>query len=85
MTFARLQKVQRYLARYPQASTRESAKDREFQRYLESLSIEELNALYNERMAELDNDPEMIANNERWSKMTYEELLNEYFEKLKAS
>jgi hypothetical protein len=36
-------------------------------------------------MAELDNDPEMIANMERWSKMTYEELVNEYILKLKAS
>jgi hypothetical protein len=35
-------------------------------------------------MAELDNDPEMIANMERWSKMTYEELTQEYFLNLKA-
>jgi hypothetical protein len=36
-------------------------------------------------MAELNNDPEVIANRERWSKMTYEELINEYYAKLKAS
>ncbi len=85
MTFAKLQKYKRIIEQYPKTTVRESAKDREYQQYLESLSSEELTALYNARMAELNNDPEVIANRERWSKMTYEELLNEYYAKLKAS
>ncbi len=84
MKFARLQKVKRIRERYPKTTARESAKDREYQQYLDSLSTEELKALYNEKLAELDNDPEMIANRERWSKMTVEELTQEYFQKLKA-
>ncbi len=85
MTFVRLQKYKRLIEQYPKPTARESAKDREYQQYLESLSSEELTALYNEKLAELDNDPEVIANRERWEKMTYEELLNEYYAKLKAS
>jgi hypothetical protein len=69
---------------YPKAGVKPTEQDREYELYLKTLSTEELKALYNEKMAESANDPEVIANMERWSKMTYEELLNEYFQKLKA-
>jgi hypothetical protein len=72
-------------SQYPSANSRRSEEEKDYEAYLQTLSSEELEALYNARMAELNNDPEVIANRERWSKMTYEELINEYYAKLKAS
>jgi hypothetical protein len=72
-------------SQYPSANSRRSEEQKDYEAYLQTLSDEELEALYNARMAELNNDPEVIANRERWSKMTYEELINEYYAKLKAS
>ncbi len=85
MNLARLREFKRIRERYPKISKRQLEDDREYQLYLDSLSAEELKALYNEKLAESANDPEMIANVERWSKMTVEELTEEYFLKLKAS
>jgi hypothetical protein len=72
-------------SQYLSANSRRSEEQKDYEAYLQTLSSEELEALYNARMAELNNDPEVIANMERWSKMTYEELINEYYAKLKAS
>ncbi len=85
MSLAKLKLISRMRSKTPSAKLRRSEEEKDYEAYLQTLSDEELEALYNERMAELDNDPEMIANNERWSKMTCEELLNEYYAKLKAS
>jgi hypothetical protein len=85
MSLAKLKLISRLRSQYPSAKSRRSEEERQYEAYLQTLSSEELEALYNEKMAELDNDPEMIANMERWSKMTYEELVNEYILKLKAS
>lgn len=85
MSLAKLKRISQLRRQYPSANSRRSEEEKDYEAYLQTLSDEELNALYNEKLAELDNDPEMIANNERWSKMTYEELLNEYYAKLKAS
>ena len=85
MSLAKLKLISRLRSQYTSAKSRRSEEERQYEAYLQTLSSEELEALYNEKMAELDNDPEMIANMERWSKMTYEELVNEYILKLKAS
>jgi len=85
MSLAKLKLISRLRSQYPSAKSRRSEEERQYEAYLQTLSSEELEALYNEKMAELNNDPEMIANMERWSKMNYEELVNEYFLKLKAS
>ena len=85
MPSARLQKVERYLARHPKASTRESAKDKEFQQYLEGLSIEELTALYENYLEEYRNSPEGIALDKRLEGMSIEELMREMNEMLKTS
>jgi hypothetical protein len=79
-----LRTLKRIRARYPSQQTLEDEQFRESQQYYRSLSTEELEALYNEKLAGSANDPEMIANRERWSKMTVEELTQEYFQKLKA-
>jgi hypothetical protein len=85
MSFARLQKVKRILERYPKTTARESAKDREYQQYLDSLSIEELKALYNAHLEEYSNSPEWIAKQKRLEGMTVEQLMAEIQEVLKAS
>jgi hypothetical protein len=85
MSLAKLKLISRLRSQYPSAKSRRSEEERQYEAYLQTLSSEELEALYNARMAELNNDPEVIANRERWSKMTYEELINEYYAKLKAS
>lgn len=84
MSLAKLKLISRMRSQYPSANSRRSEEEKDYEAYLQTLSSEELEALYNEKMAELDNDPEMIANMERWSKMTYEELTQEYFLNLKA-
>jgi hypothetical protein len=85
MSLAKLKLISRMRSQYPSANSRRSEEEKDYEAYLQTLSSEELEALYNARMAELNNDPEVIANRERWSKMTYEELINEYYAKLKAS
>lgn len=85
MSLAKLKLISRLRSKTPSAKSRRSEEERQYEAYLQTLSSEELEALYNKKMAELNNDPEVIANMERWSKMTYEELVNEYFQKLKAS
>jgi hypothetical protein len=85
MPSARLQKVERYLAQHPKVSTRESAKDRAFQQYLEGLSVEELTALYEKSLEEYRNSPEGIALDKRLEGMSIEELMREMNEMLKAS
>jgi len=85
MSLAKLKLISRLRSQYPSAKSRRSEEEKDYEAYLQTLSSEELEALYNARMAELNNDPEVIANRERWSKMTYEELINEYYAKLKAS
>lgn len=85
MSLAKLKLISRLRSKTPSANSRRSEEEKDYEAYLQTLSDEELEALYKARMAELNNDPEVIANMERWSKMTYEELLNEYFLKLKAS
>jgi hypothetical protein len=85
MSLAKLKRISRLRSKTSSANSRRSEEEKDYEAYLQTLSDEELEALYNEKMAELDNDSEMIANIERWSKMTYEELLNEYYAKLKAS
>ncbi len=84
MSLAKLKLISRLRSKTPSAKSRRSEEEKDYEAYLQTLSSEELEALYNARMAELDNDPEVIANGERWSKMTYEELVNEYYAKLKA-
>jgi hypothetical protein len=84
MSLAKLKLISRLRSQYPSAKSRRSEEEKDYEAYLQTLSSGELEALYNEKMAELDNDPEMIAKMECWSKMTYEELVNEYFLKLKA-
>jgi hypothetical protein len=85
MSLAKLKLISRLRSKTPSANSRWSEEQKDYEAYLQTLSSEELEALYNARMAELNNDPEVIANMERWSKMTYEELINEYYAKLKAS
>ncbi len=85
MSFARLQKVKRILERYPKTTARESAKDREYEQYLDSLSIDELKALYNAHLAEYRNSPEGLATQKRLEGMTVEQLMEEIQELLKAS
>jgi hypothetical protein len=85
MSLAKLKLISRLRSQYPSAKSLRSEEEKDYEAYLQTLSSEELEALYNARMAELNNDPEVIANRERWSKMTYEELINEYYAKLKAS
>ena|GEM_PF-2716900 len=85
MSLVKLKLISRMRSQYPSANSRRSEEQKDYEAYLQTLSDEELEALYNARMAELNNDPEVIANRERWSKMTYEELINEYYAKLKAS
>ncbi len=85
MSLAKLKLISRMRSQYLSANSRRSEEQKDYEAYLQTLSSEELEALYNARMAELNNDPEVIANMERWSKMTYEELINEYYAKLKAS
>ena len=85
MSLAKLKLISRLRSKTPSAKLRRSEEEKDYEAYLQTLSSEELEALYNARMAELNNDPEVIANRERCSKMTYEELINEYYAKLKAS
>jgi hypothetical protein len=85
MSLAKQKLISRLRSKTPSAKLRRSEEEKDYEAYLQTLSNEELKALYNEKLAELDNDPEVIANRERWEKMTYEELLNEYYAKLKAS
>jgi hypothetical protein len=85
MSLAKLKLISRLRSKTPSAKLRRSEEAKDYEAYLQTLSSEELEALYNARMAELNNDPEVIANMERWSKMTYEELINEYYANLKAS
>ena len=85
MSLAKLKLISRMRSKTPSANSRRSEEEKDYEAYLQTLSSEELKALYNARMAELNNEPEVIANRERWSKMTYEELINEYYAKLKAS
>ncbi len=85
MGLKRLQKVKRFVAQYPKVATKESAKDREFQQYLESLSIDELKALYENYLEEYRNSPEGIALDKRLEGMSLEELMREMQKMLKAS
>jgi hypothetical protein len=85
MSFARLEKIKRLRARYPKAALRESAEDREYEQYLDSLSVSELEALIYEKLDEYTKSPEWIAKQERLEKMTEEQLIEELQRQLKAS
>jgi len=85
MSLAKLKLISRLRSQYPSAKSRRSEEERQYEAYLESLSEEELQALYEEKMRELDNDPEVIARRERYESMTVEELTEEIQKALRAS
>ena len=85
MSLKRLQKAKRFVAQYQKVDTRESAKDREFEQYLKSLSLEELKTLYENDLEDYRKSPEGIALDKKYAAMTVEELTQEYFSKLKAN
>lgn len=63
----------------------ESAEDKEYQKYLESLTDKELDELIKSKLADFDNSDEGKAYNLRLSELTEAELTIELFEKLKVS
>lgn len=77
MSFARLEKIKRLRARYPKAALRESAEDREYEQYLDSLSESELEALINAKLDEYRNSPEGMTTQERLEGMSEEQLMEE--------
>jgi hypothetical protein len=85
MNLARLREFKRIRERYPKISKRQLEEDREYEQYLESLSEEELQALYEQKMRELENDPEVIARRKRYESMTVEQLTEEIQKALRAS
>lgn len=85
MNLARLREFKRIRERYPKISKRHLEQDREYDQYLESLSNEELKALYNAHLEEYSNSPEWIAKQKRLEGMTVEQLMAEIQEVLKAS
>lgn len=85
MNLARLREFKRIRERYPKISKRHLEQDREYEQYLDSLSIEELKALYNAHLEEYSNSPEWIAKQKRLEGMTVEQLMEEIQELLKAS
>jgi hypothetical protein len=84
MSFARLEKIKRLRARYPKAALRESAEDREYQQYLDSLTESELTELIHGKLDEYSKSPEWIAKQERLEGMSEEELMDELQLLLKA-
>jgi hypothetical protein len=85
MNLARLRAFKRIRERYPKISKKHLEQDREYEQYLESLSNEELKALYNAHLEEYSNSPEWIAKQKRLEGMTVEQLMEEIQEVLKAS
>jgi hypothetical protein len=83
MSLAKLKLISRMRSQYPAAKDRLSEEDKQYEAYLKTLSAEELHVLFDQRMKELDNDPKWIAERDRLSKMTVEELTEEYFQKLR--
>jgi hypothetical protein len=83
--FKRLQKVKRIVAQYPKSSERESEDQKEFNKYLEGLSDEELQAVYDKYLEEYCSSPEGIAMEKRLAGMSIEQLTKEMHEMLKAS
>jgi hypothetical protein len=81
----RLEKVKRIVEKHPKVGTIESAKDREFQQFIEGLSDEELKALYDNYLEEYRNSPEGITLNKRLAGLSMEQLIKEMNEMLKAS
>jgi hypothetical protein len=85
MSLAKLKRISQLRRQYPAAKERRSEEERLYEAYLESLSEEELQALYEEKMRELENDPEVIARRERYESMTVEQLTEEIQKALRAS
>lgn len=85
MYFSRMEKYKRIRARYPKSTARESAKDREYEQYLDSLTESELEVLINAKLDEYSNSPEGLATQARLEGMSEEELIEELQRQLKAS
>lgn len=61
----------------------ETEEDKEFVKYLESLSDSELNKLYQAKLAEIKTDPSWIKERKRLETLTESELMVELQEQLK--
>ncbi len=85
MSLAKLKLISRMRSQYPSADSRRSEEQKDYDAYLQTLSDEELQALYEQKMKELENDPEVIARRERYESMTVEELTEEMQKALRAS
>lgn len=85
MSLAKLKLISRLRSQHRSANSRRSEEEKEYEAYLQTLSDQELQALYEQMMRELDNDPEVIARRKRYESMTVEELTEEMQKKLRAS
>ena len=85
MSLAKLKLISRLRSQYPSAKSRRSEEERQYEAYLQTLSENELQALYEQKMRELDNDPKVIARREIYESMTVEELTEEIQKALRAS
>ncbi len=85
MSLAKLKLISRMRSQYPSANSRRSEEEKDYEAYLQTLSSEELEALYENDLAEYRKSPEGIALDKRLAGMSIEELMLEMNEMLKAS